>query len=102
MFQLCKGRFCAGGIRHRNEIMRRQEVLLMAAKNLPQTPPDAVTNNGVPDAARRDKPGAKLGAVDFQAAKGNERSPNERSLSTDAFEVGPLEEPAGPGKTVRG
>ena len=72
----------------------------MSAKNLPQTPPDTVTNNGVPDAARRDKAGAKLGAIDFQAAQGNERSPNERSLPADAFEVGPLEESAGPGKTV--
>lgn len=96
MFQLCEGRFCARGIRNRDEVMRRNQVLLMTAKDFPQTPPETVPNDGVPDTAGSDKTSAKLVTVDFQAAKGYEGSPNEFPFPANPLKVGPLEEPPGP------
>lgn len=68
----------------------------MTAKNFPQTPPNTITNNGVPDTTGRDESGAKLVTIDFQAAEGNEGSPNECPLTANPFKVGPLEESPGP------
>jgi hypothetical protein len=42
---------CSGGIRHHDKIMGWQEALLMAPEDFPQTPPDTVANDRVPEAA---------------------------------------------------